>query len=105
VTDTKLGQGLWLVGEFDGVSDRTVEPRRDEDGKIVGKNFTPFSTESIRLISNDETKYVEWRAGKRPPVEDLVEGESVIVPVRPGRPMADGSIRWEGRSLPILANE
>jgi hypothetical protein len=94
----KLTQGLWAVGEFDGIDERTVSPKPD------GKQFAPFLVEHLRLIVNDEPRVIEYREGKRPPTEDFAEGDIIVVPVRV-RGYYNGVAQLDGRSLPALANE
>ena len=92
-----MTQGLWLVGEFDGTSERTVAPKADGSGK----QFTAFGIESVALVVSDDVKRVEWREGRRPDVSGLKVGDVVAVPVRYDG-QYNGQPQWAGRALPVL---
>lgn len=94
----ELTQGLWLVGEYSGSNVRTVNPK--EGGKV----FDPFKVESITVEVHDETRYIEWKEGKRPALDGLTEGDLVAVPVRIGR-VFNGQAQIEGRGAAIQVIE
>ncbi len=88
------GQGLWMVGEFEGFSTRTVSPK--EGGKV----FEPFVIEELRLIVNDDPKVIGYREGKRPDVSGLTLGDVVVIGVRV-RDMFNGQAQFDGRSVAV----
>lgn len=96
----KLSQGIWVVGEFDGTSERTVRPKADG----TGKQFEPFKVEELRIIQNDEPRTIEYREGKLPSMAEFALGEVIVVPVRV-REVFNGTPRFDGRSAAVLANE
>lgn len=89
-----LGQGLWIVGEFDGTSERTVAPVPG------GKMFDPFRNENIRLVVNDEARTISYREGKRPDCSGFADGDVLVIGVRV-RDIFQGVPQFDGRSVPI----